>query len=139
MNSVSSQFNGFILFKGDKAYFRRDVFGSTEIGRLRVNRELLTDFIKNSNSSQKVKMTKNGMRVLDEVLYKRLLIYATTLACMRKRSTLRILRTAEVISKLDEYSLHFWYTEVISRFKERGVRALWRVSRSLRVLYGVDR
>lgn len=139
MNSVSSQFNGFILFKGDKAYFRRDVFGSTEIGRLRVDRELLTDFIKNFNSSQKVKMTKNGMRVLDEVLYKRLLIYATTLACIRKRSTLRILRTAEVISKLDEYSLHFWYTEVISRFKERGVRALWRVSRSLRVLYGVDR
>lgn|GEM_PF-896478 len=139
MKFMSNQFNGFILFRGDKIYFRCDVFRSIEIGRLRVDRELLIDFIKNFNQLSKVKLTRSGVRVFDEVLYKRLLIYAVTLACIRKRNTFRILRTAEVISKLDEYSLHFWYTEAISRFKEGGVRSLWRVSRSLRVLYGVDR
>lgn len=139
MRGMSTQFNGFILFKGDRAYFKRDVLGSTEIGRLRINKEFIMDFIKSMNSSSKIKVTKSGLRVFDEGLYKRLLVYAVTLACIRRKNSLRVLKITEVISKLDEYSLHFWYTEAISRFKERGVRALWCVSRSLRVLYGISR
>jgi hypothetical protein len=136
---MSEQFNGFILFRGERAYFKRSVFGNTEIGRLRVDKETLIEFANNANASSKVKVTKSGMHVYDESLYKQLLVYSMTLSSMRKRSSLRVLRLIECISKLDEYSLHFWYTEAISRFEGRGLIAVKRVSKAVRALYGIDR
>jgi hypothetical protein len=136
---VSEQFNGFILLRGGKAYFKRGIFGATEVGRLRVDGEAIMEFAKNSNSLSKVKVTRSGVRVYDETLYKQLLVYSVTLSSMRKRSLHRILRLMERVSKLDDYSLHFWYAEAISKFKEGGLIALKSVSRALRALYGIDK
>jgi hypothetical protein len=136
---MGTEFHGFVLFKGGRTYFKREVFGGPEVGKLRVDKESLTEFAKNANALPKVRVTKSGMWVYDESLYKQLLIYAVALNSMRKKNALRVMRLMEVVSKLDEYSLHFWYTEMIARFKQLGLRGLSRVARSLRVLYGVSK
>jgi hypothetical protein len=127
------------MFKGDRAYIKRDVFSKTEVGRLKVSKEDVLEFIKNTNASSKIKQTKSGVRVLDETLYKQIVVYTANLSSMKKKTSLRLLKLAEAIRGLDEYSLHFWYTEIIERYRKRGLRAIGRVARALRVLYGVDK
>jgi hypothetical protein len=136
---MSTQFKGFILFKGYKVHFKRDLFGVSEISKLRIDKEDIIEFIKNADASTKIKITKGSIQVYDEMLYKRSLVYSIALDGIRKRNPLRILRLSEAINKLDDYSLHFWYTEAVSIFKQKGLRGIKRVSRSLRVLYGVDK
>jgi hypothetical protein len=136
---MSDQFNGFILFRDYKAYFKRGIIGSVEIGRIKIYKEDLMNFLKHVDASTKVKYTKSGLQIFDESLYKRLLVYAVAFSFIRKKSSLRILRLIEAVKKLDDYSLHFWYTEALTRYKDRRQRGLGRVSRSIRVLYGVDR
>jgi hypothetical protein len=136
---MSTQFKGFILFKGYRAYFKRDLFDTSEVSKLRVEKEDIIEFIKNANASTKIKITKGSIQVYDEMLYKRSLVYSIALGSIRKRNSLRILRLSEAINKLDDYSLHFWYTEAVSMFKQKGLRGVKRVARSLRVLYSVDK
>jgi len=135
---VNPEFKGFILFK-KRAYFKSGTSNTTDVGRLRIRKEDLTDFARNANALAKVKTTESGVWVFDEALYKRLLVYAVALNGVRKRNALRILRLTDIVSKLDDYSLHFWYTEAVSRFKQGGLISLSRVSRSLRALYGIDK
>jgi hypothetical protein len=127
------------MFKGDRTYIKRDVFGETEVGRLKANKEDVLEFIRGTNAPSKIKQTKSGVWILDETLYKQLVVYTANLSSMKKRTSLRLLKLAEVIHKLDEYSLHFWYTEIIERYRKRGLQAVGRVGRALRVLYGVDK
>jgi len=136
---MSVEIKGLILFRGDKTYFKRDFTSSSEVGRLKVTKEDIIEYLKNSNSLSKTKVTKSGMWIYDESLYKRLIVYAASLSTMRRKNSLRILKLLESVNKLDEYSLHFWYSELVSRFKSGGLRPLGRISRSLRILYGVDR
>jgi hypothetical protein len=127
------------MFKGDRSYIKRDVFSRTEVGRLKASKENVLEFIKNTNASSKIKQTKSGVWVLDETLYKQIVIYTANLSSMKKKTSLRLLKLAETVHKLDEYSLHFWYTEIIERYRKKGLRAIGRVARALRVLYGVDK
>jgi len=136
---MSTEFNGFILFKGDRVYFKRGIMSSTEIGRLKITKEDVIEYLKNTNALSKTKPTKSGLRIYDESLYKRLLVYTATLSTIRRRNALRTLKLIETVNKLDDYSLHFWYSEFVSIFKQRGLRSVGRVSRSLRVLYGIDK
>ena len=136
---MGTQFSGFVLFRKDRAYFKRDALGKAEVSKLRVGKEDLIELARSFDALDKIKVTRSGMWVYDEALYKRLVVYAVTLSRMRRRSSLKTLRLVEAVGKLDDYSLHFWYTEAASAFKRGGLRALGRVSRSLRVLYGVDR
>lgn len=135
---MNPEFKGFILFK-ERAYFKSGASSTTDVGRLRIRKEDLIDFARNANALTKMKTTKSGVWVFDEALYKRLLVYAVALDGVKKRSALRVLKLTDVVSKLDDYSLHFWYTEAVSRFKQGGLINLRRVSRSLRALYGVDK
>lgn len=136
---MSTQFKGFILFRGYKTSFKRELFAKSEVSKLKVEKGDLIEFVKNANAPAKIKITKGSIRVDDEILYKRLLVYSIALSGIRKRNPLRILKLFEAINKLDDYSLHFWYTEAVSMFKQRGLRGVRRVSKSLRVLYGVDK
>ncbi|MCC6023550.1 MAG: hypothetical protein LM600_02490 [Thaumarchaeota archaeon] len=135
----SIEFRGFVMFKGDRTYIRRDAFGEAEVGRLKVSRKDVLEFFRGANASSKIKQTKSGAWILDETLYKQLVVYTASLSSMRKRTSLRLLKLAEIIRKLDEYSLHFWYTEIVERYRKGGLRAIGRVARALRVLYGVDK
>jgi hypothetical protein len=136
---TSTEAKGFILFKKDRAYFKRGIIGSTEIGKLKIRREEVLEYLRNTNTLSKIKPTKSGLWIYEEQLYKQLLVYAAGVSTMRNRGSLRILKLIEAISKLDEYSLHFWYAEFASRFKQGGLRGIGRVSRALRVLYGIDK
>jgi hypothetical protein len=135
----SIEFRGFVMFKGDRTYIRRDAFGEAEVGRLKVSRKDVLEFFRGANASSKIKQTKSGAWILDETLYKQLVVYTASLSSMRKRTSLRLLKLAEIIRKLDEYSLHFWYTEIVERYRKGGLRAIGRVARALRVLYGVNK
>ena len=137
--NISAEFRGFVMFKGDRIYIKRDVFGEAEVGRLKASREEVLEFIKGVNASSKIKQTKSGLWVFDETLYKQLVVYVANLSSMKKKTSLRLLKLTEAIRKLDEYSLHFWYTEVVGRYRKGGLRAIGRVARALRVLYGVDK
>jgi hypothetical protein len=136
---ISVEFRGFVMFKGDRTYIKRDVFGEAEVGRLKASREDVLEFIKGANASSKIKQTKSGLWILDETLYKQLVVYTANLSSMKKKTSLRVLKLAEAVRKLDEYSLHFWYTEIVGRYRRGGLRAIGRVARALRVLYGVDK
>ena len=136
---ISAEFRGFVMFKGNRAYIKRDVFGKAEVGRLKASREDVLEFIKGANASSKIKQTKSGLWILDETLYKQLVVYTANLSSMKKKTSLRVLKLAEAVRKLDEYSLHFWYTEIVGRYRRGGLRAIGRVARALRVLYGVDK
>ena len=139
MMDISTEFRGFVMFKGDRAYIKRDVFSKAEVGRLKTSKEDVLEFVKNIDASSKIKQTKSGVWVLDETLYKQIVVYTANLSSMKKKTSLRLLKLAETIRGLDEYSLHFWYTEIIERYRRRGLRAIGRVARALRVLYGVDK
>jgi hypothetical protein len=65
---MSTQFKGFILFKGYKVHFKRDLFGVSEISKLRIDKEDIIEFIKNADASTKIKITKGSIQVYDEML-----------------------------------------------------------------------
>jgi hypothetical protein len=121
---ISAEFRGFVMFRGDRTYIKRDAFGKAEVGRLKASREDVLEFIKGANASSKIKQTKSGLWILDETLYKQLAVYAANLSSMKKKTSLRILKLAEAVRKLDEYSLHFWYTEIVERYRKGGLRAI---------------
>jgi len=136
---LSSEFKGFILFKGDRAYFKRGVLGASDIGKLKVTKSDLLDVVKQLDAFAKVKETESGLWVYDEDLYKRLLVFSAFYGPLRAKSPLKALKLAGVVKRMDGYTLHFWYAEALERYRLGGVRVLRRVSRAARILYGVDR
>ncbi|MGC8983484.1 MAG: hypothetical protein ACP5KA_07035 [Desulfurococcaceae archaeon] len=136
---MASGFKGFVLFKGVRAYFKRGVVGSIDVGKLRVTKDELLDVVRQLDALARVKATKSGLWVYDEDLYKRLVVFSAFYGPMKAKSSLKTLKLVEVVKRLDDYSLHFWYTEVLDRYRQRGVRAVRVVSRAARILYGVDK
>jgi len=138
---VEPEFKRFILFRGGRAYFKEDVLEEPELV-LDVDEHEILDFVRRYGAS-KVRQTSSGLWVYDETLYKQLVVYATALSTMKDKSALRLLKLAEVVRSLDEYSLHFWFAEIIWRYR-RGrywsspLVSIPRVAKAFRVMYGVD-
>lgn len=132
-----SGFTSFVVWIGDRAYFKRgSPMGSVEIGRLRCVRDDLIDIARRTGG-ETFRTTKRGFWILDEDTHKRLVTYCVAVTGMRRRNTLAIEHLKELVTALDSFSLHFWYSESLERFRRGGLRALFRVSSSLRTLYHV--
>lgn len=136
---VSAGTAGYVAFVGGRCYFRKGgPFGPVDVGRLRVERERLLELVERIGPRGSYRATGNGLVFNDESLYKRALVYAVAVAGLRARVGLRRTRLAESVRSLDDYELHFWYTEAVDRYRRRGLRGLGRVSRAFRALHGVD-
>jgi hypothetical protein len=138
---VEPEFKRFILFRDGKAYFKEDVLEEPEL-IVDVGEDEILDFVRRYGAS-KVRQTSSGLWVFDETLYKQLVVYATALSTMKDKSALRLLKLAEAVRSLDEYSLHFWYAEIIWRYKKGKywsgpLVSIPRVAKAFRVMYGVD-
>lgn len=134
--SSESEFASFVVWFGGRAYFRvGSPSGPVEVGRLRCVREELADIAERLGRTYR--LTRKGFWVLDEDLHKRLVTYCVAVTGMRRRDTLIKEQLKELVSALDTFSLHFWYSESVERFRRGGLRTLSRVSRSLRILYHV--
>lgn len=131
-------FASFVTWVGDKAYFRRgSPLGTIEIGRLKCVKNDLID-IAGRMGEKSFRATRRGLWILDEDVHKRLVTYCVAVSGMRRRNTLTIEHLKDLIATLDSFSLHFWYSESLERFRRGRVRALYRVSKSLRALYHVE-
>jgi hypothetical protein len=138
---VEPEFKRFILFRGGRAYFKDDVLEEPEFV-VDASEDEILDFVRRYGAS-KVRQTSSGLWVFDETLYKELVVYATALSTMKDKSGLRPLKLAEAVRSLDEYSLHFWYAEIIWRYRRGKYRSgplvsIPRVAKAFRVMYGVD-
>lgn len=134
---MSSEFKGFVVWVGDRAYFRRgSQLGYVEIGRLRCLKEDLLDVTRRFDSGL-IKVTEGGLWVYNEDIYKRLITFCGAVSGMRKRRPASIEQLKEVVVRLDPFSLLFWYSEFVERYRKRGVVGIRRVSRALRELYYV--
>ncbi|MGC8983606.1 MAG: hypothetical protein ACP5KA_07655, partial [Desulfurococcaceae archaeon] len=120
---MSSEFAGFILFRGDRAYFKRGALGANDIGKLKVTKSDLLDAVKQLDALGKVKETKSGLWVYDEDLYKRLLVFSALYGPLRAKSPLKALKLALVVRRMDGYTIHFWYTEALEKYRRGGIRA----------------
>jgi len=135
---LSSKFTGFILFKGDRACFKRGVLGASDASKLKITKDVLLSVVRQFDALAKVRETESGLWVYDEDLYKKLLVFSAFYGSVKVRSALRTLKLAEVVKRMDDYSLHFWYAEILEKYRQRGIRAVGRISRAARILYGVD-
>lgn len=131
------EFSSFAVWIGDRVYFRRgSPIGSIEIGRLKCVREDLMD-IARKMGRETSKPTRRGLWILDEDLHKRLVTYCVAVTGVRKRNSLIVEQLKELVTALDSFSLHFWYSESVERYRRGGLKSLFRVSSSLRTLYHV--
>ncbi|MEM1680799.1 MAG: hypothetical protein QXZ56_06295 [Sulfolobales archaeon] len=136
--SRDSGFVSFITWIAGKAYFRRNSpFGIVEIGGLHCSKDEVVD-IAGRFSKNAFRETKSGLWVFDESLHMRLVVYCGTVAGMRRKNSYVTELLSNLALRLDPVSLLFWYSEFVERYRKRGVRALYRVSSSLRSLYYVE-
>jgi hypothetical protein len=131
------EFKRFVLFGGEKVYFKHDVLEETEIA-VRVSESDIFEFIKSVGAGSKIRQTSSGLWIFDETLYKQLVVYASALGFMKEKTSLRVLKLIDAVRLLDEYSLHFWYTEIVGKYRRKGLQAVARVAKAFRVLYGID-
>jgi len=134
---VRPEFKRFMLLRDGWVYFKHDVTEEAEVA-VRVDESYILDFIKSVGAGSKVRQTGSGLWVFDETLYKQLVVYATVLSFMREKTSLRVLKLIDAVRSLDEYSLHFWYSEIVWVYRRKGLQAVARVAKAFRVLYGID-
>lgn len=135
LTAAEHEFSSFVVWINGRAYFRRNSpTGPVEIGRLRCVREDLIDIV-GRIEGKTTKPTRNGLWILDEDLHKRLVTYCIAVTGMRRRNALIVEQLKELVTALDPFSLHFWYSESVERYRRGGLRALFSVSSSLRTLY----
>lgn len=137
MEASSPEFASFAVWIGGRAYFRRDSpFGIAEIGGLRCGRDEAVEIARRF-SRNAFRETRSGLWVYSEDLHRRLIVFCGAVTGMRKRSSYATELLIDLVLKLDPVSLLFWYSEFVERFRRRGIRALYRISSSMRALYYV--
>lgn len=86
----------------------------------------------------KYKRTKKSVFTDSERLFKLSTVYSGVRQTMRSTSPSRILALTKVLVTMEEYSLHFWYSEFITRYLERkNVVDTYKVGRAFRDLYDI--
>jgi hypothetical protein len=86
----------------------------------------------------KYKRTKKSMFTDSERLFKLSVVYSGVRQTMRYTSPSRILTLSKVLVAMEEYSLHFWYSEFVTRYTERkNVMDTYKVGRAFRDLYDI--
>ncbi|MEJ2774631.1 MAG: hypothetical protein RXR08_09865 [Sulfolobaceae archaeon] len=86
----------------------------------------------------KYKRTKKSMFTDSERLFKLSVVYSGVRQTMRYTSPSRILTLSKVLVTMEEYSLHFWYSEFVTRYTERkNVVDTYKVGRAFRDLYDI--
>lgn len=86
----------------------------------------------------KYKRTKKSVFTDSEKLFKLSTVYSGVRQTMRSTSPSRILALSKVLVTMEEYSLHFWYSEFITRYLERkNVVDTYKVGRAFRDLYDI--
>jgi hypothetical protein len=135
---TSAEPRGFVLFKGDRAYFKRGVAGEVEL-EARVRREELASFVRWLDALGKARETESGLWIYDEDLYQRAAVFAALSSSVKAGRPLKLLKLAEVVRGMDGYSLYFWYTEAVGSYRREGIKGVERVARAARILYKVDR
>lgn len=89
-----------------------------------------------SRTDIKFKKTKMTVSTDSERLFKMAVVYGGVRQTLRNTSHVRLLGISKAILSLEEFSLHFWYTEFVSRYLRRNNSVdTFRVSRAFRDLY----
>ncbi|MUM65786.1 hypothetical protein D1867_11165 [Acidianus infernus] len=82
------------------------------------------------------KRTKKTISTDNERIFKILVVYGGVRQTMRKVLASRINKLSDVLINMDEFSLHYWYSEFLTRFSRRNnVVDTYRVGRAFRDLY----
>ncbi|AWR98154.1 hypothetical protein DFR86_11815 [Acidianus sulfidivorans JP7] len=80
------------------------------------------------------RLTKSHIYTDDESLFKRMVIFSGSVQNVKRRYVYNIM--AEVISKFEELSLQYWYSEFTTKYlKRKNMVDTYRVGAALRRLY----
>ena len=112
---------------------------SRSILSVRLRRDIASDIINSLGSDANMSWSKSGKTLVlgegGEVLFRLLALIASLNHCSKRPIPMAIL--VGVFRDMGEYAMLFWYSEIIKRYEEEGVRGVCRVVRAFRTLYEI--
>jgi hypothetical protein len=106
---------------------------------VRLRRDIASDIMGSLGFDTNVAWSKSGKTlVLGEeggTLFRLLALLASLNHCSKRPIPTAIL--VGVFREMGEYAMLFWYSEIIKRYEEEGVRGVCRVVRAFRTLYRI--
>ena len=99
--------------------------------------ELYEMLLSRTSSKYEIYYEKNNMKSIiteSERLFKQCVVYTAVKQTLRQATHLRLVSLASIILNMDEFSLHYWFVEVTSRYV-RGEDTR-RVGKAFAILFG---